>query len=62
MPGKAKESLLIKAIRHEDVELKMPAKAPKLPDAVIADFEKWIDQGAADPRDGKAPAAARGID
>ncbi len=62
VPGKAKESLLIKAIRHEDVELKMPAKAPKLSDSVIADFEKWIDQGAADPRDGKAPTAARGID
>jgi mono/diheme cytochrome c family protein len=58
VPGKAKASLLIKAIRHEneDPELNMPAKAAKLSDAVIADFEKWINTGAFDPRDGKQPA------
>ena len=37
---------------------KMPPKGAKLADAVIADFEKWIDMGAPDPRDGKA---SRGI-
>ena len=52
VPGKAKDSLLIKAIRHVDPELKMPATEKKLPEAVIADFEKWIDMGAPDPRDG----------
>ena len=62
VPGKAKDSLLIKAIRHEDPELKMPPKADKLSDAVIADFEKWINAGAIDPRDGKEPAVASGID
>ena len=62
VPGKAKDSLLIKAIRHLDPEMKMPAKAPKLSDAVIADFEKWIDMGALDPRDGKQPAVADSID
>jgi hypothetical protein len=51
VPGKAKDSLLIKAIRHVDPELKMPAKEKKLPEAVIVDFEKWIDMGAPDPRD-----------
>lgn len=62
VPGKARESLLLQALRHEDPELKMPAKAPKLSDAVLADFEKWIDQGAIDPRDGKSPTIVKGID
>src|SRR5437868_2793487 len=56
VPGNAKASLLIKAIRHADPELTMPSKEKKLPDNVIADFERWIDQGAFDPRDGKQPA------
>ena len=50
-PGEPAKSLLLSAIRHLDPELKMPAKAPKLDDGVIADFEKWIAQGAPDPRD-----------
>ncbi len=62
VPGNARNSLLIKAIRHVDPELTMPSKDKKLPDNVIADFEKWIDQGAFDPRDGKQPAVADGID
>ncbi|HUP77335.1 MAG TPA: c-type cytochrome domain-containing protein, partial [Pirellula sp.] len=47
----ADKSLLMKAIRHQD--LKMPPKS-KLPDAVIADFEKWIAMGAPDPRNESA--------
>ncbi len=62
VPGNAKDSLLIKAIRHADADLKMPSKDKKLPESVIADFEKWIDLGAADPRDGKQPAVADGVD
>jgi hypothetical protein len=63
VPGKAKDSLLIKAIRQSDPDVeKMPSKGPKLSDAVIADFEKWIDMGAADPRDGKPAVASDGID
>jgi mono/diheme cytochrome c family protein len=64
VPGKAKDSLLIKAIRHEheDPALKMPTKAAKLSDAVIADFEKWINAGAIDPRDGKQIAVADATD
>ncbi len=50
-PGEPAKSLLIKSIRHEDPDLKMPEKRPKLSDAVIADFEKWIASGAPDPRD-----------
>jgi hypothetical protein len=51
-PGKPRESLLVKALRHEE-GFAMPPKQPKLPAAIIADFEKWIELGAPDPRDGK---------
>jgi hypothetical protein len=51
VPGKPSQSLLLKAIKHQHETLKMPPKK-KLPDAVIADFEKWIAMGAPDPRDG----------
>ncbi|MCH9793345.1 MAG: DUF1549 domain-containing protein [Planctomycetes bacterium] len=50
IPGDVKNSLLIAAIRHESFE--MPPKN-KLSKQVIADFEKWIQMGAPDPRDGK---------
>ena len=48
--GKPEASLLVKAIRHDDDSVKMPPKG-KLPEAVIADFETWIKNGAADPRE-----------
>jgi len=51
VPGDLEESLLLSAIRYESYE--MPPDG-KLPDAVIADFAKWIGAGATDPRD--APA------
>jgi cytochrome c553 len=60
VPGKPGHSLLLKAIRQTDPELKMPPKG-KLPDSVIADFERWIALGAPDPRDAK-PAKTAGID
>jgi hypothetical protein len=47
VPSDLKESLLISALKHNDFE--MPPKG-KLPAAVIADFEKWIRDGAIDPR------------
>jgi len=49
VPTKPSESLLVKAIRYGDESLQMPP-AGKLPDAVIADIEKWIAMGAPDPR------------
>ncbi len=52
VPGKAKDSLLVRAIKRQG-DLKMPPKKP-LPANVVADFEKWINAGAADPRDGSA--------
>lgn len=48
VPHKSHESLLIKAIAHED--LQMPPNE-KLSDAIIGNFKKWIDSGAIDPRD-----------
>ncbi len=46
VPGRSGESLLMKSIRHEDKDLKMPKKADKLPDAAISKIAAWIDLGA----------------
>ncbi len=46
VPGKSGESLLMKSIRHEDKDLKMPKKADQLPDSAIAKIAEWIDLGA----------------
>ena len=60
VPKKLDESLLIESIRYDGYE--MPPSG-KLPDSVIADFEKWIELGAPDPRDGESHAvASEGID
>ncbi len=60
VPGDGKKSLLLAALRFEDLE--MPPSG-KLPAEVIADFERWIESGAIDPRDAvKAPAANKEID
>lgn len=47
-PGDLEESLLLSAIKYESFE--MPPDR-KLPDDIIADFQRWIELGAADPRD-----------
>lgn len=47
---KSGESLLIQAIRHEG-GLAMPPKKPKLSEQAIADFVKWVEMGAPDPRE-----------
>ena len=41
-PGEPGKSLLLRSIRHEDADLKMPSKRPKLSAMVIADFEKGV--------------------
>ena len=51
VPGDARESLLIQAIAHEHKEYKMPKDRPKLAETVIANFVKWVNAGAPDPRD-----------
>lgn len=50
IPSQADKSLLISALKWEG-DLQMPPEKP-LPQTVINDFEKWINDGAADPRDG----------
>lgn len=54
--GKSAESSLLKALKYDGLE--MPPSG-KLSDAVIADFAKWIDMGAPDPREGAAPVKAK---
>ncbi|QDU11187.1 Planctomycete cytochrome C [Gimesia aquarii] len=49
VPGKPAESLLLETLRYGEDSYQMPPKG-KLPDAVIANFEKWIAMGAPDPR------------
>lgn len=49
-PGDANASLLMEALRHEN-DLEMPKAGVKLDAPIIADFEKWINMGAPDPRD-----------
>jgi len=46
-PGSPDDSLLLSSLKHESFE--MPPKG-RLPDDVIADFAKWIENGAVDPR------------
>ena len=58
VPGKPKESLLLKAVRHEDEDLQMPPKK-KLPGHVVADLKRWIREGAVWP-EGKAIGFATG--
>jgi mono/diheme cytochrome c family protein len=48
IPGKPNESLLLKAVKHDGLE--MPPDSPKIPAQEIADLAKWIAMGAPDPR------------
>jgi hypothetical protein len=47
VPGSVDKSLLIMALRYDGLE--MPPSGT-LPDATVADFVKWIEMGAPDPR------------
>jgi len=59
IPGKADQSPLIRAVRHEN--RKMPPSG-KLPDAVIADLERWVAIGAPDPREDKVEWKETSVD
>ena len=62
VPGKPDESNLYRAITYLDPELVMPPKT-RLAKGVVADFKRWIEMGAPDPRDGRlAKAEAKRID
>ena len=56
-PGDAGNSLLIKALRYQD--LKMPPDH-RLSEVIVKDFEQWINDGAVDPRTDSAPLAEAG--
>ncbi len=55
VPGDAENSLILSALKYDSFE--MPPKG-RLPDAVIADFQTWIQDGAIDPRTGSATKRA----
>ena len=57
VPGKSAESLLVKALLYED-GYQMPPSS-KLPAEIAADFRRWIDGGAPDPRDGAAASVSK---
>ncbi|MFM8214532.1 MAG: DUF1549 domain-containing protein, partial [Pirellula sp.] len=57
VPGKPHESLLIRVLR--DQEPKMPPDG-NLPEGIVKDFERWIEDGLVDPRDSQ-PESAKGI-
>jgi hypothetical protein len=61
VPGDPRNSLLVKALKHSQDDLKMPPKK-KLPAEVVADFEKWVAQGAPDPRGGAVRVTKNEID
>lgn len=56
--GDVDSSLIIESLRYQALE--MPPKG-KLPESVIADFEKWIQMGAPDPRQQAAANKPRRI-
>ncbi|MEM9364809.1 MAG: DUF1553 domain-containing protein [Planctomycetota bacterium] len=57
IPGDPDRSLLMKVIAYEDPDLEMPPDGQLAPE-VIADFRKWILDGAADPRRASASVSA----
>jgi hypothetical protein len=56
IPGEADKSLLVKAVRQADAELKMPPTG-KLPDTTIDDIVAWVKMGAPYPEGTVAHAA-----
>ena len=56
--GKPNESLLMRAVRHQDENLKMP-KEGKLSERQIADLARWIEMGAPFPNSPKVNDRSR---
>src|SRR6266481_145449 len=50
VPGDPEKSLLIKAVRYTDKDLKMPPNDKKLADSLISNLVAWVEMGAPDPR------------
>ena len=53
VPGDLDASLLIRAVRYTDPDLRMPPDRP-LPKEAVARLERWVKMGAPDPREGLA--------
>jgi hypothetical protein len=53
VPGDPEGSLVVRALRRSEDQLKMPPDRP-LPESVASDFEAWIKQGALWPKDAGA--------
>ena len=64
VPGNLTKSLLIEAVRYKNDDLQMPPEKEggRLPGSVIANFEKWVQMGAPDPRDGPGKLAVKAVD
>ena len=52
VPGDPDQSLLIKAVRYKDVDLRMPPNGKVLTGAQVADLEAWVKMGALLPKAG----------
>lgn len=48
-PGRPDDSLLVRALEYSSELARMPPEG-RLDDAVIADFRRWVELGAPDPR------------
>ena len=53
VPGDVEGSLLLRAVSYEDGDLQMPPKY-RLADQERAALNRWVEDGAADPRDQQA--------
>lgn len=58
-PGSVAQSSIYEAMMWGNEDMQMPPKE-KLPDDVIANFKKWIEMGAPDPREAKVANANGG--
>lgn len=56
VPGRPDQSLLLTAMMHTDPDLEMPPQEKKVAASIIADFRRWIEMGAPDPRVAKGSA------
>lgn len=59
LPGKPDESLLIRAVRHEDGVTGMPPDEGRLPEQIVSALVEWVRMGAPDPREGGVLAGSR---
>jgi hypothetical protein len=59
VPGKPDESLLLSAVRYEGLE--MPPRG-RLPEKLVAQLQKWVADGAYDPRVTKSVRDEKGVD